>query len=139
MPVEVINYKAYDGSIWPSLHKATVREKLLDVCEIASSMIGKKPTLGHGSFKQHKVEDCIAFRSALLKIVKRYMGSDWNEEWDSLPEEEVSAFGIIGRILSDRSDLHPLYSLWCRWSCIDKKGREWDQPYFAIQSDKGTV
>lgn len=72
-----------------------------------------------------------------LALVKKHMKKNWLEEWDSLPEEKISAFGIIGRILSDSSDLSPIYSLWSRWMCFDKKGREWDQPYFALQADKG--
>lgn len=135
----ITQYKAADGSIWPSLTKAEQREKLLAECAKVGDLIGKRTHLAHGTFRQHNMEDFRNFRSALLKLVKKHLKGEWMKEWDSVPEEEVSAFGIIGRILSDSSNLDPIYSLWSRWMCFDRKAREWDQPYFALQADKGTA
>lgn len=44
-------------------------------------------------------------------------------------------FGFLGRYLSDNDS--PYYVVWSRLSCIDELGREWGQPYYALNPHKG--
>lgn len=139
MVESITQYKADDGSIWPTLALAKKRESLLDECHEVEMFLGKRPKLGMGTFKQHNMEAYRNFRSSLLALVKKHLKKDWIQKWDEIPDEQISAFGIIGRILSDSSNLYPVYCLWSRLMCFDKRGREWDQPYYALQADKGTA
>jgi hypothetical protein len=41
----------------------------------------------------------------------------------------------VGRLISDYN-IGPLNSAWYRLQCIDKEGKEFGQPYFAIESNK---
>lgn len=45
-------------------------------------------------------------------------------------------FDFIGRVMQD-SGLIVMYNLWHRLSCVDKYGREWGQPYYAIHPKEG--
>lgn len=55
-----------------------------------------------------------------------------------LPEKflhgKVHRQGIIGRYLDDSGS--GTYKYWYRFMCIDEKYREWEQPYYAINTDK---
>ncbi len=51
-------------------------------------------------------------------------------------EKKIHKQGIVGRYLDDSGT--DLYVYWHRFMCIDDKYREWGQPYFAINPDKGT-
>lgn len=44
--------------------------------------------------------------------------------------------GIIGRVISDCDG--DFWRAWSRLSCIDDQGREWGQPYYALNPTKGT-
>jgi len=55
-------------------------------------------------------------------------------EWAKNPME-VHPQSIVGRILSDCDST--LYGAWNRVMCMDDKFREWGQPYYAINPDKG--
>lgn len=47
---------------------------------------------------------------------------------------KVHRQGIIGRYLDDSGS--GIYKYWNRFMCIDEKYREWEQPYYAINSEK---
>ena len=49
-------------------------------------------------------------------------------------EGKVHRQGIIGRYLDDSGS--GSYKHWYRFMCIDEKYREWEQPYYAINSEK---
>ncbi len=49
-------------------------------------------------------------------------------------EGKVHRQGIIGRYLDDSGS--GTYKYWYRFMCIDEKYREWEQPYYAINTDK---
>lgn len=44
----------------------------------------------------------------------------------------------VGRLLGECRGLRPLSNAWRRFGCIDKMGKEWGQPYFAANPEKGT-
>jgi hypothetical protein len=46
---------------------------------------------------------------------------------------KVHRQGIIGRYLDDSGS--GIYKYWNRFMCIDEKYREWEQPYYAINTD----
>jgi hypothetical protein len=52
------------------------------------------------------------------------------------PTENIHPLGFGGRVISDCGG--PLNKIWWRFSCIDDKGREWQQPYFALNPGTGT-
>lgn len=47
-----------------------------------------------------------------------------------------ASFGWIGRYFDDGGH-NCLYEAWSRLRCIDEKGREWGQPYYALNPEKG--
>jgi hypothetical protein len=54
---------------------------------------------------------------------------------DIFLEEKVHRQGIVGRYLNDCGN--NLYTYWHRFLCTDSEYREWGQPFFAINPDKG--
>jgi hypothetical protein len=130
---EVTRFLASDGSQWNSRTAAEKREKLVKMCDdLVKGTVGKKPTLGHGSFKQQDPSLHLSFWSGLVEITKKNI--KWEDKWGD-DFRKIHPMGLIPRIISD-SDLVPLDRLWNRLACFDKNSREWDQPYFAIQADK---
>lgn len=53
---------------------------------------------------------------------------------DKFLKNKVHRQGIIGRYLDDSGS--GSYKYWYRFMCIDEKYREWEQPYYAINSEK---
>jgi hypothetical protein len=52
-------------------------------------------------------------------------------------DNETVHSSYVGRLLGDYG-IRPLENAWYRFSCVDKQYREWGQPYFATNPDKGT-
>lgn len=130
---EVTRFIASDGSQWDSLKKAEKREQLIKECnDLEKSTVGKRPTLGHGAFKQQEPTLHMSFWSGLVTLTRKYI--KWEDKWGN-DFRKIHPMGLIPRIVND-SYLDPLDRLWSRLACFDKHAREWDQPYFAIQSDK---
>ena len=135
MPQVVTQYKAKDGSIWSTLEEAEYREKLIDECNAIEQIIGKRPKLKYEDFHKHDLASFYSFRSTLILLTRKYLGKDWDVRWND-QIDHIHPCGVIARILDDYATLSPISRLWNRWASIDREGVEWQQPFYANESNK---
>lgn len=88
---------------------------------------------GGGFIPQSPVQ-MMEFKRGLVEIAKRLYPE--TEVFRHEPVEDTHPMSSAGRALSDGHH-KPLYSAWYRLMCTDEQGREWGQPYFALNPDKG--
>ena len=137
--MEVINkYKAFDGREFEDAEKCIEYEgqmseliNIMSVMPIIPEDCGF--TNGHGFILHDKSEAEDVFIK-LLVFAKYYIPDNVIEEaidygWDCRQR-------IIGRYFDDCTP-NKVYKAWHRFMCIDDQMREWGQPYFAHNPDKG--
>lgn len=104
-------------------------------CAAAIRPLGSRPDsinfANGGGYRQHTPAAVVSAKSALLMILRR------EAKYITLPDDgrDISALGFASRIASECAA--PLSRAWYRLDCIDHRGREWGQPYFAINPDNG--
>jgi hypothetical protein len=104
----------------PSLDK--VKDKLYE----NGSEIGLKT--GYEPYIQHTPEVVEEVQLAFIELCVK--GGILPEKF---LEGKVHRQGVIGRYLDDSGS--GAYKYWYRLMCIDEKYREWEQPYYAINTD----
>jgi hypothetical protein len=131
----ITKYKARDGSEWASEAEARATENLLDVVDEIMAPLGPPVSVRPEEYVQHNAGTVLAARAAIVKLcAKRLPGFPiFHHE----PAEEVSPFSVAGRILDDIGG--PLSVAWCRFMKIDDQGREWEQPYFVLNTPRKPV
>jgi hypothetical protein len=135
----VTRYVANDGSEWPTAKEADWRDAEARVADEALEILGPRPDLlgftnGNG-YMQHDPSDVLKVRSYLVEAAKLFVPGF--SDIFARPIEDLHPHGIVGRILSDRGG--PLDRAWSRLMCIDGEGREWGQPYFALNPGQGEL
>ncbi|HSE45000.1 MAG TPA: hypothetical protein VLA89_06695 [Gemmatimonadales bacterium] len=130
-------YLADDGAECTSKSSARARNRLLKEIDAAMSPLGPPVKdracrfANGGGYRQHAIADVMKAKRAFIKIAKREVPDKiWNH-----PAEKIHPLSWAGRLLDDCSPT--LYQAWCRFGCIDNKGREWGQAYYALNPDKG--
>jgi hypothetical protein len=134
----ITKYQAVDGSEWNTKQQALDRDVL---CERVKSIMHDWPKVndedcsfinGHG-FIQLSEEFVMKKRTALLKLIAKHIDHKWVQQ--SLDDPGIHP-SWVERVLSD-SDLKPIYVAWLNLGCIDKRWRQWGQPYYAKNPDEG--
>lgn len=132
-------YIAEDGRRFDDKEKCQKYDKaLIEIKEIMSLLVPKEKyddkncdfSNGEGYIQQDKkiIDEVV---SRLCYAIERYHKfSEW-AGW----KPEYGLGGMLGRYLDDGDS--PFYRAWCRWACIDKSGREWGQPYYALHPEEG--
>ena len=129
MATVVTRYVSNDGEVWKSGDEAKRRDGLLCLIGVAQSFIKDGPTK-HETFVQQSKGDIFSYKRCLIALAKEFAPHDiWNRD-----PNEIHARGFAARWLDDSCT--PLARAWYRLMCTDKKFREWDQPYFAIEADR---
>ncbi len=120
---EVTRYEANDGSIWTTQEKAEERDADLVVCEQIVESLGPRPKDSHCNFSNgHGYVPHLPEHVLLAQ-----------KRWDAACLER---FGTCHpRAVDDYQ--HPLRGIGSRLRCIDESGREWGQPFFALNPTKG--
>lgn len=135
---EVTKYQADDGRVFDTEHEAIVQDaKAVSLKKISKLLKpipendGCKFSNGAGYVQQD------ALRVQEYKRGIMLLGACHHPkmaEWAKNPIE-VHPQSIVGRILSDCDQL--LYRAWHRVMCMDGQFREWGQPYYAMNPEKG--
>ena len=86
---------------------------------------------GHG-YIQHDPKVVKQYKGLLLDLIE----TKTDHKWVKQARADNIHPSWIGRLLSDMGN-RPLDNAWYRMSCMDKSCREWGQPYFANNPDKG--
>lgn len=137
--MEVITrYKAYDGVEFTDEKLCHEHERNCDTASnIMVSMPEKPDDCGFsngGGYLQHDKDLLLKIRNEFLGFAKRYTGHKWIQETIDKGFDVHSSYA--GRIL-DECTPQSINRHWHRFMCIDDQGREWGQPYYANNPDKG--
>lgn len=141
MVMEVITrFKANDGTIFDDQSKCMEYDLLISkTINIMSDMesVPQDTDFVNGSgFVQHKPEKVLEVKRKLLELIKTKINHDWIQQTiDALGTQNVHP-SWVSRLLGDYG-IKCLNSAWHRFSCIDSRYREWGQPYFANNPEKG--
>ena len=125
-------FKAVDGAEFNTKKECIEYEKMIKKVNAIMKPLGRLPKDPHCDFAngmgyiQHNPSDVEVVKSKLLAFGIKY-----------LHIEGECRFDWLGRYAGDSRDTAPLYRAWLRLYCVDKKGREWGQPYYAFNPEKG--
>jgi hypothetical protein len=137
---QITKYQANDGSEWDTEDGAIQRDQMIEEVDRIMEPLGKRPT-GHGEFVQRDLRTVTIITAALFEIADRDGVLKWWIDGQRKAHGRTTRQLIhythpswFLRMLDGNHD--PLERAYGRLCCIDKRGREWDQPYFANESDK---
>ena len=128
----ITKYKAFDGTEYLQESKCIEHESN---CKIADSIISKLPAKpdscdfsSGGGYIQHDYNMLLSVRNEFLEFCKRYTDMKW------IQETIDGGFNVdpswAGRIIGECAPNY-ISRMWYRFSCVDKKQKEWGQPYYA--------
>ncbi len=128
----VTRLQANDGTEWATEREATIRDALLDEIKQATSLL-LTPVGNRRGYVQQDPARVLAFKVRLIEIGHKHgiLGTDVLAE-----ASRVHPHSIVGRYIDD-SGCRPIGDAWTRLMCIDEQGREWEQPYYALNPGKG--
>jgi hypothetical protein len=141
----ITKYLSEDGSEFKTEATCLKHEKLVAKIKEVMSVIPPAPKDKHckfangGGYIQHdkaKVEEAI---NGLMRLCWNDLEKDW-EKWAKVIAEE-GAFkyrhSVLVRIM-DEGIGGPVNDAFYRFGRFDDQYREWGQPYYALNPDKGT-
>ena len=141
--IEIVKWKANDGSEWGSQENCIARERMIEDVDRVMALLKPHPTeLNWEGYVQHDLSSILECKHALFKIANQEGVLKW---WI---DEQKTKYGKTEKELIE--DVHvswfcrmldggnrPLDLGYTRLYCIDEKLREWNQPYFAMNPGKG--
>lgn len=125
-------YETKDGTRFDDQSKAEDYERLCEQVATAMLSLGNEPDIGDEEIHEH---DPLVVAAAWEKFVAACRPTIDYYEGLRVPAASIHPMSFFGRVIDD-SDKRVLRHANYRFCCIDKRGREWSQPYFAIQADK---
>lgn len=125
-----IVYKANSGRVFEHIEDAEKEDRF--VAEVDALLKPFRDSkIGPGEFVQRNKEMVHALIDKTHRLLVRYYGttSEIPRRWQEDPR------GFVGRLLDDAdSPAYPIVGV--IWS-IDNRNRQWQQPYFALEANKG--
>ena len=136
---KIIKFKAIDGKEFTSETECLNYELLIKRVDEIMALLPPTPkddgcsfANGDGYIKHEKTE-LRNVQVKLLKICKEYIDHKWIQQ--TIDDENIHP-SYVGRLLGDYG-ITPLNDAWYRFICVDNQGREWGQPYYANNPEKG--
>jgi hypothetical protein len=137
-------YEAADGARFDKETECIAYE---DLClEVGSIMEKLKPrpddagcNFSNGTgFRQHSKESFLDAQRSLVKIARRFFNDKYSTPHFDHAEAAVFPVGhtMVSRFINEGCP-RPVDRAWHRLGCFDKQFREWGQPYYAMNPDKG--
>lgn len=135
----IVKYQADDGTEWPEAEAAQKRDQLIaDVRDATAGVLKPRPEISH--FRGYVRQDparVLQYKAALLRLAHRELPNLVTEA-DAANPAGMHNNSIIIRYLDDCGrEAKPIAQAWWRLQCIDEEGREWEQPYYALNPGKG--
>lgn len=142
---KIIKYVSDDGIEFNSESKCRQYEFMVNEVNWIEGHLDDKPNTsdyGNGcGYIQHNKETVIETMKLLLLVIKRFIP-------DHKPVDEIITEVIIrGKFVNPRTTIvtrlidemcpKVIQNVWFRFYCMDDQFREWGQPYFAMNPDKG--
>ena len=140
---QITKWKANDGSEWDSQEKCIARGRMIEDVDRAMAVLKPHPTdLNWEGYVQHDQKTLLECKRALFKISNQEGVLKWwidkqkvehgKTEKDLIESCHPSHFC---RMLDGGN--RPLDRGYSRLCCIDENLREWNQPFFALNPEKG--
>ena len=133
----ITKYKANDGREFTDDKKCVIHELNCECAERIMSELPSTPNsceFKNGSgYVQHDSQELLNTRNAFLGFVMRYSDHKWIRE--SIEKGFDADPSWAGKIISECAP-NIIYKHWARFMCIDKKFREWGQPYYSAHPDE---
>jgi hypothetical protein len=118
-------------SEWGTEGEAEERDRLIAAMDAALQPLGIRPDLDEDHYRQHDVALVNEARAQVLEAFARVNRDPRIRECTSMARAgELEPMAGIGRWIDDAGPA-PINRAWGRLMCIDKRGREWEQPYFV--------
>ena len=92
---------------------------------------------GHG-YLQHPKDAFLGAQRELLRIARRsFRADEFREHFEhALQADAPVGLRFVSRAISECCPA-PVDGAWRRLCCVDQQFREWGQPYYALNPDKG--
>ncbi len=131
----LLKYKSDDGIEFNTQFECERHERLVLEIQGALAPLGPKVKLGDGLFKQHDPANVRKASEAVLAIIKREYPEMNKFTFDTCAPDNPSVWHTyLGRFVSDTN----LWRFTQRLMCINQHtGREYEQPYYAVESCRG--
>jgi hypothetical protein len=126
----ITQYKANDGTVFNTEKQALGHEHMLERIELAMRPLGNTPpkVVDGKGWVQHTEVNYRKAHRAIMKLASPMFRNF--EQFKGCNLDDINPMGIAGRIVCDSDS--PLWKPFARLSCVDKKFREHQQPYYAI-------
>lgn len=124
-------FEASDGRRFDDANSCEEHQRMIDAVRKATRPLGKIHKHIYDGWVQHDPEVVNRVKHDLLMLAKPLFKS-FPKILQQIEKDtdKIHPMSIVGRILDDSgSEINPA---WRRLCCIDSKGREFDQPYFAL-------
>ena len=133
--IEIIKYKAIDGTEFNDKEKCVLHENLINEVDLLMNKLVDRPKENYF----YNGEGYIQQSSYIVARVKMQLLDLMNERvdhhWIKRTMENLDADpSWVQRIIGE-SEFTPLAKAWYRFSKIDKDGKEWGQPYFVKNNE----
>jgi len=136
-------WEADDGSRWDDAAAARKRDDLIKEVDAAMRPLGKRHRgkgcdfENGGGYVQHKPSAVAEARANLLVPTRRVLAWWFEDQMKRFKKDPSGADPSWFCRMLDGGHA-PLDRAWSRLMCIDAKGREWGQPYYATHPDAAT-
>lgn len=140
---KITKFKAIDGKEFTGEIECFKYELLLKRVDEIMALLPPTPDNDGCSFAngdgyiQHDKAKLRNAQVQILEICKEYIDHEWIQQTIDAIHDETVHLSYVDRLLGDYG-IRPLEDAWYRFSCVDKQCREWGQPYFANNPNKGT-
>ncbi|SRR6266436_2273587 len=129
----IVKYEANDGSEFDDPGKCSEYEGFCQEIINLTAAWPETPINGDGFVQQDKII-VLQVQRAMIDFFERIHWKDHHTEWAKAANVPVG-LTLIGRYVDD-AGTNPERRIWRRIARLDKKFREYEQPYYAIQADK---
>jgi len=138
--MEVITkFKAIDGKEFTKQTECLKYELLIKQVDEIMALLPPTPNddgcnfSNGGGYIKHDKQVLRNAQIKILELCKERIDHKWIQQ--SIDDETVHC-SWVDRLLGDY-DIRPLDKAWYRFSCVDEQNREWGQPYYANNPEKG--
>lgn len=138
MAKKITMYEANDGTQFDCLDLARAHDMLCNAVVDATARLSPVPKGDFGNDRRgYLQQDPAAVLEVKVRLVEIAAGIGMRWFKEHLAEAHgIHPMSVAGRFMDDGAP-EPLARAWGRLQRIDDKGREWEQPYFALNPEEG--
>jgi hypothetical protein len=123
-------FRANNGKVFEDEADARHEDRFIEEVRILLEPF-EDVSIKPGEFVQRNSEQVQSLIDKTYRLLLRYYGA--SSEIPKLWKQEPR--GFVGRYLDDGNS--PAYSIYGILLSIDNKNRQWQQPYYALEANKG--